>query len=319
MLGPSGSGKTTVLRLIAGFEQPTAGRIRLGDVDVTDRPPYDRDVNTVFQDYAIFPHLSVRENVEYGLRVKKVAEAERRRRARGGARHRPARGVRRPPAAPALRRPAAAGRAARALVNRPTGAAARRAARRARPQAARRDADRAQADPARGRHHLRVRHPRPGGGAHDERPDRRLQRGPGRAGGHAGRALRGARAARSSPASSAPPTCSRTRSPEAARRRRGPYVIRPEKVLHGRAEARAPPPTPRRAWPPASSARSSTSAPPRTRWSSSTPAAPSPSRTRTPTAPSTPRSSGATNVSPCTWRRDHLVSLGGSIRPGDGH
>jgi putative spermidine/putrescine transport system ATP-binding protein len=81
MLGPSGSGKTTVLRLVAGFERPTAGRVRLGGVDVTDRPPYGRDVNTVFQDYAIFPHLSVRENVEYGLRVKKVARPERRRRA----------------------------------------------------------------------------------------------------------------------------------------------------------------------------------------------------------------------------------------------
>jgi putative spermidine/putrescine transport system ATP-binding protein len=81
MLGPSGSGKTTVLRLIAGFEQPTSGRIRLGSDDVTDLPPYARDVNTVFQDYAIFPHLSVRQNVEYGLRVKKVPKAQRRARA----------------------------------------------------------------------------------------------------------------------------------------------------------------------------------------------------------------------------------------------
>jgi putative spermidine/putrescine transport system ATP-binding protein len=81
MLGPSGSGKTTVLRLIAGFEQPTAGRILLGDDDVTDRPPFARDVNTVFQDYALFPHMSVRQNVEYGLRVKKVARVERRNRA----------------------------------------------------------------------------------------------------------------------------------------------------------------------------------------------------------------------------------------------
>ena len=81
MLGPSGSGKTTVLRLIAGFEPPTAGTIRLGDEDVTGRAPYDRDVNTVFQDYAIFPHMSVLQNVEYGLRVKKVAKAERRKRA----------------------------------------------------------------------------------------------------------------------------------------------------------------------------------------------------------------------------------------------
>jgi putative spermidine/putrescine transport system ATP-binding protein len=81
MLGPSGSGKTTVLRLIAGFERPTDGRIELAGEDVTDLPPYDRDVNTVFQDYAIFPHMSVRQNVEYGLRVKKVPRDERRRRA----------------------------------------------------------------------------------------------------------------------------------------------------------------------------------------------------------------------------------------------
>jgi putative spermidine/putrescine transport system ATP-binding protein len=81
MLGPSGSGKTTVLRLIAGFEQPTAGTIELFGQDVTKRAPFDRDVNTVFQDYALFPHMNVRENVEYGLRVKKVPRAERRRRA----------------------------------------------------------------------------------------------------------------------------------------------------------------------------------------------------------------------------------------------
>jgi putative spermidine/putrescine transport system ATP-binding protein len=81
MLGPSGSGKTTTLRLIAGFERPDAGRILLRGVDVTDRPPYVRDVNTVFQDYALFPHMTVRENVEYGLKVKGLRKAERRARA----------------------------------------------------------------------------------------------------------------------------------------------------------------------------------------------------------------------------------------------
>jgi putative spermidine/putrescine transport system ATP-binding protein len=81
MLGPSGSGKTTTLRIIAGFERPDAGRVELDGVDVTGRPPYDRDVNTVFQDYALFPHMSVGDNVEYGLRVKGVKRAERRRRA----------------------------------------------------------------------------------------------------------------------------------------------------------------------------------------------------------------------------------------------
>jgi putative spermidine/putrescine transport system ATP-binding protein len=80
LLGPSGSGKTTTLRLIAGFERPDRGRIELGGVDVTKRAPYDRDVNTVFQDYALFPHMTVAENVAYGLRVRGVSKAERRRR-----------------------------------------------------------------------------------------------------------------------------------------------------------------------------------------------------------------------------------------------
>jgi putative spermidine/putrescine transport system ATP-binding protein len=81
LLGPSGSGKTTVLRMIAGFELPTGGAILLQGKDVTHQPPYDRDVNTVFQDYALFPHMTVQQNVEYGLKVKKVGKAERRTRA----------------------------------------------------------------------------------------------------------------------------------------------------------------------------------------------------------------------------------------------
>ena len=77
MLGPSGSGKTTVLRLIAGFEQPTSGTVSLFGQDVTDRAPFDRDVNTVFQDYALFPHMSVLDNVAYGLRVRGMPKRER--------------------------------------------------------------------------------------------------------------------------------------------------------------------------------------------------------------------------------------------------
>jgi putative spermidine/putrescine transport system ATP-binding protein len=80
LLGPSGSGKTTTLRMIAGFELPDAGTVELGGADVTPLPPYARDVNTVFQDYALFPHMSVGENVGYGLRIKKVSKAERARR-----------------------------------------------------------------------------------------------------------------------------------------------------------------------------------------------------------------------------------------------
>jgi len=78
LLGPSGSGKTTLLRLIAGFERPDAGRIELGGSDVTRVPPYARNVNTVFQDYALFPHMTVGQNIEYGLRVRRVPRADRR-------------------------------------------------------------------------------------------------------------------------------------------------------------------------------------------------------------------------------------------------
>lgn len=81
LLGPSGSGKTTLLRIIAGFELPTEGTIALQGHDVTTLPPFDRDVNTVFQDYALFPHMTVLKNVEYGLKVKGVKSAERRTRA----------------------------------------------------------------------------------------------------------------------------------------------------------------------------------------------------------------------------------------------
>ena len=77
MLGPSGSGKTTCLRMIAGFEQPTEGRILLGGTDVSGLPPYQRDVNTVFQDYALFPHMTVAQNVAYGLMIRKVSKADR--------------------------------------------------------------------------------------------------------------------------------------------------------------------------------------------------------------------------------------------------
>ncbi|HEX6247639.1 MAG TPA: ABC transporter ATP-binding protein [Nocardioidaceae bacterium] len=82
MLGPSGSGKTTVLRLIAGFEQATEGHIELAGKDVTKTAPFDRDVNTVFQDYALFPHMNVLDNVAYGLRVRGIGKRERHKLAR---------------------------------------------------------------------------------------------------------------------------------------------------------------------------------------------------------------------------------------------
>ena len=81
LLGPSGSGKTTTLRMIAGFEEPDEGSVELAGRDMTGLAPYDRQVNTVFQDYALFPHMTVGENVEYGMRVSKVGKSERRTRA----------------------------------------------------------------------------------------------------------------------------------------------------------------------------------------------------------------------------------------------
>ena len=82
LLGPSGSGKTTCLRMIAGFEHPSEGRILLDGRDVSDLPPFARDVNTVFQDYALFPHMTVADNVGYGLMVRKISRASVRRRSR---------------------------------------------------------------------------------------------------------------------------------------------------------------------------------------------------------------------------------------------
>jgi putative spermidine/putrescine transport system ATP-binding protein len=77
LLGPSGSGKTTSLRMIAGFDRPTSGQILLYGQEVSNLPPYERDVNTVFQDYALFPHMTVGENIAYGLMIKKIAKTER--------------------------------------------------------------------------------------------------------------------------------------------------------------------------------------------------------------------------------------------------
>src|SRR5262245_14018898 len=81
MLGPWGSGKAPCLRLIAGFEQPTSGNVFIHGKAVAGVPPYDRDVNTVFQDYALFPHMTVGDNVAYGLMIRKVPREERQRRA----------------------------------------------------------------------------------------------------------------------------------------------------------------------------------------------------------------------------------------------
>src|ERR687898_3181652 len=119
MLGPSGSGKTTTLRLIAGFEQPDAGLVRLRGRDVTNDPPYARNVNTVFQDYALFPHMTVAENVAYGLKIRRVPKAERQERVEEALRtvQLTGYGARRPAQLSGGQRQRVA--LARALVNRP--------------------------------------------------------------------------------------------------------------------------------------------------------------------------------------------------------
>jgi putative spermidine/putrescine transport system ATP-binding protein len=119
LLGPSGSGKTTTLRIIGGFESPDSGAIELGGRDVTREPPYQRDVNTVFQDYALFPHMSVAENVAYGLMIRKVSRRERAARAQAALEmvRLPDVGARRPIALSGGQRQRVA--LARALVNRP--------------------------------------------------------------------------------------------------------------------------------------------------------------------------------------------------------
>ena len=173
LLGPSGCGKTTTLRMIGGFEQPTSGLIELQGQDVTWLPPFKRNVNTVFQNYALFPHLTIYENVAFGLRRKGVKDAEVKTPRHRDARARRAAGLREAQADPDLRWPGAACRA-RAGAHQPArGPAPRRAARRARPQAAQADAGRAQADPAGGRDHVHLRDPRPGRGDDDVGSDRR--------------------------------------------------------------------------------------------------------------------------------------------------
>ena len=182
LLGPSGCGKTTTLRMIAGFERPTSGQIVLDGTDVAYTPPHQRNVNTVFQNYALFPHLNVYDNIAFGLKRAKRPKAEIRERVGKALELVQLSGLRAAEVLAALGRPAAA-RCARPRIDpEPGRAAARRAARRTRRKAPQDTADRAQGAAAGGRHHVPLRHARPGGGADDVRPARRHERRQGRAG-----------------------------------------------------------------------------------------------------------------------------------------
>ena len=181
LLGPSGSGKSTLLRVIAGLEQPDAGRVAILGEDVTGIPPQKREVGFVFQHYAAFKHMTVRDNVGFGLKIRKRPKAEIRSQSRRAARPRPARRPRRPLPGPALRRPAPAHGARARAGGRAEGAAPRRAVRRARRPGAQGAAGLAPPAPRRGARHDRPRHARPGGGHGRRRPRRPHERGPDRA------------------------------------------------------------------------------------------------------------------------------------------
>ena len=221
MLGPSGSGKTTTLRMIAGFELPTRGPgpapRRRRHAPAAVRPRREHGLPGL---RPVPAHDRRRQRRRTASLVRKVPKAERARRVGEALDMVRLERLRQPQARPAVGRPAPARRPRPGARQPAAGPAPRRAARRARPEAPRGDADRAEGDPAAGRDHVHLRDPRPGGGAHDERPAGRLQPRPDRA----GRARRprstSARRPRSSPASSAPRTCSAARSRRGDRRRR---------------------------------------------------------------------------------------------------
>ena len=162
LLGPSGCGKTTTLRLIAGLEFPTRGSLKIFGNEVGTLPPNKRPVNTVFQNYALFPHMTVEENVAFGLRMQRVPKAEIRSRVREAIRAGPYGRDGAPPLQPTLRRTTTTRRPGPGLGQQPQGVTTRRAPRRTGPQAPPSHAARAQGAPTRGGDHLRLRHPRPG-------------------------------------------------------------------------------------------------------------------------------------------------------------
>ncbi len=179
LLGPSGCGKTTTLRMLGGFEQPTAGQIFLDGIDVAQTPPHKRPVNTVFQSYALFPHVDVQGNVAYGLQVAQGSRQEGTRRSRReGAGAGPAHRVRSASPSSAVRGTAAARGPGAGSGPRTVGAAPGRATGRARREAPPFAAGGADRAAARSRHHLRLRHPRPGGSTRDVEPARRHGRWP---------------------------------------------------------------------------------------------------------------------------------------------
>ena len=216
LLGPSGCGKSTTLSLIGGFAAPSSGEIRIRGELVNQTPPHRRKVNTVFQSYALFPHMNVSDNVAFGLKMAKVPRRESETRVAEALRLVALELVRGPLSGAALGRPAAACRGCSRAGQPSRGAAARRAARSARPPAAQAPPGRALPDPAGDRDDLRVRHPRSGRGDDHGRPHRRHERGAHRADRDAPRRSTDDRLRGSSPTSSASRTSPRSSSSTAA-------------------------------------------------------------------------------------------------------
>ncbi len=159
LLGPSGCGKTTTLRMIAGFEFPTTGSIKIHGVEMALQPPNHRPVNTVFQSYALFPHMTVVDNVAFGLRMKDTTKSDVATRAKRALDMVQLADRSDALAQATVRRHAAAGGPGPGVGQRTRGAAARRTARRPRPEASPGDAVRTEGSPGTSRDHLSLRHP----------------------------------------------------------------------------------------------------------------------------------------------------------------
>ena len=193
LVGPSGCGKSTTLRMLAGLEEVNDGKIFIGDRDVTNVPPKDRDIAMVFQNYALYPHMSVEENMAFSLKMAKVPDGRAQGAGGEGRRDPPADRVPPAQAQGPLRRPAPARRHGPRDRPQPAGVLHGRAAVQPRRQDARRDPHRHRQAPAGPRRHHRLRHPRPGRGHDDGRPGRGHEARHPPAGRHPAQALRQAR------------------------------------------------------------------------------------------------------------------------------
>ena len=203
LVGPSGCGKSTTLRMIAGLEEISAGDILIGGDVVNDVPPRDRDIAMVFQNYALYPHMTVFENMSFGLKLRRVKKRRNSHAGRAGRANPRHHRSFRPPSEAALGRPAPARRHGPRHCAQSEGVPVRRAAVQSRRQAARADADRNQARAPEGQDDDDLRNPRPGRGDDSRRSSGGDERRPHRAGRHAARTLSSPTHSASSRASSA--------------------------------------------------------------------------------------------------------------------